>query len=165
MPDCAVAVSARVAWSQAPEHHVERLPERRSGRVGVAGARDEQTAQQRQASDEVSEDVGVEVDDLAARDGRGDERPHGHVARLLVGGAVRLETEQGWPVDQRDPPDLLVERGVQVGVHLGHDLVDRRLLRVSGSRPHAPAPQPPPPRARRGTTPPCRRSGGTPHPW
>src|SRR6266699_2616546 len=32
-------------------------------------------------------------------------------------------------------------------------------------QPHAPAPRPPPPRTRRGTTPPCRQSGGTPHPW
>src|ERR1017187_5442450 len=57
-----------LAWRQTSEHRVDRLPECRSGHIGVAGARDEQTAQQRQTPDEVNENVGVKVDDLASRD-------------------------------------------------------------------------------------------------
>jgi len=57
-----------LVWSQTSEHRVERQSERRSGLVGVAGARDQQAAQPDQASDEVSEKAWVEVDDLAARD-------------------------------------------------------------------------------------------------
>ena len=60
--------SLPLARSQAPEHRVERLPERRSGHVGVPGARDKQTAQPGQAPNELSENVGVEVGDLSARD-------------------------------------------------------------------------------------------------
>ena len=40
-------------------------------------------------------------------------------------------TEHRWPVDQRDPPYLLIEHGVQVRVHFRDELIDRRVLRVS----------------------------------
>ena len=82
--------------------------------------------------DEVSENIGVKVGDLAVRDRCGDERPDARAGRLQVGGSFRLDTE-GWRVDQRDPPDLVVECGIQVGVDLGDKLVERRLPRVSDS--------------------------------
>jgi hypothetical protein len=55
------------------------------------------------------------------------------VGCLLIGVRAVIETEHGRSVDQRDPLDLVVERDIQVGVELGHDLVDRRPARIPGS--------------------------------
>jgi hypothetical protein len=50
----------------------------------------------------------------------------------VLRGDVRLEPEERRPVDERDPPDLLVEGGVEVGVDHGDALVDRRRVGVPG---------------------------------
>jgi hypothetical protein len=84
------------------------------------------------ATEELGEHVGVEVGELAAGDRGGDEGAGAGLARLLVGGGLVVEAEQGWAVDQGDPADLLIHCGVQVGVGHGHELVDRRCVRVTG---------------------------------
>ena len=66
----ASALVSALARSQAAEHRVDGRPERRARRVRIGGARDEQAALQRQAPDELHEDAGVDVHDLAALDRR-----------------------------------------------------------------------------------------------
>ena len=122
---------------QAAEHRVEGAAKGCPGRFRVGRAGDDAARQPGHAADQLGQLHGVQLDQVAVRHRRGDERPQRLHAGLLgrSGLGLGVEAHDGGPVDQDDPPELRVERSVQVRAHHRRDLVNR--LR-SGPRPQAP---------------------------